>query len=502
MKLLKELLFELEYEKIIGDVDVKIQSIHFNSQEVVKSSLFVANKGVKNDGHDYIMAAISAGASVVVCEKLPLNIVSEITYVKVGDSSYALAIIASNFFDNPSRKIKLVGVTGTNGKTSTVYYLASLFTSLLSRVGMLSTIENQIAERRFPSTHTTPDAITINQLFSDMVDAGCEYCFMEVSSHAIAQNRISGLDFDIAVFTNISRDHLDYHGTFENYLDTKKSFFDQLSPDATALINKDDKYHEHIKRDMSAKYQEYGLGVSNWYHASSIESTINGLSLSLGVPNFQLPDHEADYLFDKYNISIATSLVGDFNAYNLLAAYSVACEFGVEKSLIKRGLNGIQAVPGRFNVLKGKDGVVGIVDYAHTPDALSKVISSIGKFCDVEKDLIIVVGCGGNRDAGKRSIMAKIAAENSSLSIFTSDNPRFENPESILDDMCADLESTLARKIKRITNREDAIRTAVESASKGEIVLIAGKGHENYQEIRSVRHPFDDFKILKKILKI
>jgi UDP-N-acetylmuramoyl-L-alanyl-D-glutamate--2,6-diaminopimelate ligase len=515
MKLLKQLLFELEYDKIIGDVDVKIQSIHFNSQEVVKSSLFVANKGVKNDGHDYIMAAISAGASVVVCEKLPLNIVPEITYVKVSDSSYALAIIASNFFGNPSRKIKLVGVTGTNGKTSTVYYLTSLFEKLyfpdrsypenyLGLVGMISTIENQVNNKRFPSTHTTPDAITINQLLSDMVDTGCEYCFMEVSSHAISQKRISGLDFDIAVFTNISRDHLDYHGTFENYLNTKKSFFDQLSPKAKAIVNIDDPDGCEIARDSQAQNITYGQRLASLYYGTIIRSSVDGLCIGF------------DGLWEDKGgleeITMNTDLVGDFNLYNLLATFAVACELGIHEKnrlaspvtrhSILEALGTVPQVPGRFNVLKGKDGVFGIVDYAHTPDALSKVITSIGKFCDVEKDLVIVVGCGGNRDAGKRSIMAKIAAENSRLSIFTSDNPRFENPESILDDMCSDLGSDLAQKIKRITNREDAIRMAVESASKGEIILIAGKGHENYQEIQSVRHPFDDFKTLKKILKI
>ena len=515
MKLLQQLLCELEYDKIIGDVDVKIQSIHFNSQEVAQSSLFVANKGVKNDGHDYIMAAISAGASVVVCEKLPLNIVPAVTYIKVSDSSYALAIIASNFFDNPSRKIKLVGVTGTNGKTSTVYYLTSLFEQLYfpdrsylgnypGLVGMISTIENQVNNKRFSSTHTTPDAITINKLLSDMVDAGCEYCFMEVSSHAISQKRISGLDFDIAVFTNISRDHLDYHGTFENYLNTKKSFFDQLSPKAKAIVNIDDPEGYDIVRDSQAQHIPYGQRQASLYCGTIIRSSLDGLRI--GFDGFC--EHEGGH----ERITINTDLVGDFNLYNLLATFAVACELVVNEKKcltspvtrhsIIEALSTVPQVPGRFNVLKGKDGVVGIVDYAHTPDALLKVITSIGKFCDVTKDLIIVIGCGGNRDAGKRSIMAKIATENSRLSIFTSDNPRFENPESILDDMCLDLSNALTHKIQRITNREDAIHTAVELAGKGDIILIAGKGHENYQEIRSIRHPFDDFKTLKKILKI
>ena len=497
MKLLKELLFELEYDKIIGDIDVKIKSIHFNSSQVVKLSLFVANKGVKNDGHNYIVDAISCGATVIVCEKLPINIVSGITYVKVADSSYALGIIASNFFNKPSKKIKLIGITGTNGKTSTTYYLTSLFSqnhvdSTGCKVGMISTIENQIHNLRFPTTHTTPDAVAINKLLSEMVDAGCEYCFMEVSSHAICQQRISGLDFDIAVFTNLTRDHLDYHKSFKNYLNVKKSFFDQLSPKATAIVNFDDDYGLAMLMDCPAGRQiKYGMKSNGCFYTGTIlQNNIDGLTLKF------------DELDELESVEMNTNLVGNFNAYNLLAAYAVWVELGFSKERFKVLVSSMGQVPGRFNLLRSKDGIIGVVDYAHTPDALSKVINSIGKFCDVKKDLIIVIGCGGNRDVGKRSIMGKIAAESSRLSIFTSDNPRFENPESILDDMCSDLGSMLDKKIKRITNREDAIRIAVESASKGQIILVAGKGHEKYQEIKGTYFPFDDFHTLKKILKI
>ena len=505
MKLLTELLnintkliesngFSLDYVKIIGESDVKIKSIHFDSSKVVKSSLFIANKGVKNDGHNYIMDAISAGASVIVCENLPLNIVPGITYVQVPEntSSYALGLLASSFFNNPSEKIKLVGVTGTNGKTSTVYYLTSLFKQLNFKVGMISTIENQIDNLRFPSTHTTPDAITINQLLSDMVDAGCEYCFMEVSSHGIAQNRLTGLDFDIGVFTNISRDHLDYHGTFENYLNTKQSFFTNhiARLDAKSIINFDNKYRQRMIEFILDAWPEYNNFdyysmdesslLDNYAHI--VKDTIDGMTLEIGGDE------------------ITTNLVGEFNAYNLLVTYCVACHLGVDKSLIKRGLSSIQQVPGRFNVLKSKNSIVGIVDYAHTPDALSKVITSIRKFCDVEKDLIIVIGCGGNRDVGKRPLMGKVAADNCALSIFTSDNPRLEDPKSIIDDMCSDLSSEAIKKIKKIINREDAIRYAVDSASPGSIVLVAGKGHEKFQDSNGKKISFDDFSILQKLL--
>ena len=483
MKLLRELLYGLECQSIIGNTNVDILNIQFNSKEVRSGDLFVAIQGKHHDGHNFIVNAIDSGAVVVVCENIPNKITDQATYVTVKNSSFALSILASNFFNNPSKKIKLIGVTGTNGKTSVVYYLFDLFKKLNFKVGILSTIDQKIDNISYPSTHTTPNPLVLNQALLSMVKKGCDFCFMEVSSHAINQHRIVGLHFDIAVFTNITRDHLDYHITFNNYINTKKSFFDSLSNQTVSIVNLDDEYGSKMLMDTESKKVFYSIKKKAHYQASIVEDTINGLTMSID------------------DIQVSSELIGQFNAYNLLTAYSIATELGQDKIKILEYLSSVQAPPGRFNIIRSEKGVIGIVDYAHTPDALKKVVLSISNFCTINKDLIIVVGCGGDRDRGKRSIIGKIASENSSLAIFTSDNPRSEDPNSIIEDMCADLSGILKNNVRKIINREEAIISAIQSASVDSIVLIAGKGHEKFQEINNEKIPFDDVQILKKILK-
>ena len=483
MKLLRELLHGLDCDTIIGNTNSSISNIQFDSNKVSGLDLFVAINGQNHDGHDFIEDVISAGVTAIVCERIPEKQIENVTYIKVFNSSMALGILASNFFNNPSKKINLIGITGTNGKTSTAYYLFSLFKKLNFKVGLISTIDQKINNKSYPATHTTPNPIELNQLLSLMVKEGCDFCFMEVSSHAISQNRIAGLYFDIAVFTNITRDHLDYHKSFRDYINTKKSFFDSLSNVVKSIVNIDDKYGYEMLKDTSSKKIFYSLTNNAHYQAVVVENSITGLTIRID------------------NQEITTQLIGDFNAYNLLAVYSIARELGQNQDLILKELSNIKSPPGRFNMIRSRSGVIGIVDYAHTPDALKKAISSISDFCDIHKNLIIVLGCGGNRDRGKRRIMGKIAAQNSLISIFTSDNPRSEHPDSIIHDMCEDLSNELKNQVHKIINREDAIDAAVRFSSNKSIILIAGKGHEQFQEINGKKIPFDDFKTLKKLLK-
>ena len=483
MKLLRELLHGLDCDTIIGNTNSFISNIQFDSNKVSRLDLFVAINGQNHDGHDFIEDVISAGVTAIVCERIPEKQIENVTYIKVSNSSMALGILASNFFNNPSKKINLIGITGTNGKTSTAYYLFSLFKKLNFKVGLISTIDQKINNKSYPATHTTPNPIELNRLLSLMVKEGCDFCFMEVSSHAISQNRIAGLYFDIAVFTNITRDHLDYHKSFRDYINTKKSFFDSPSNVVKSIVNIDDKYGYEMLKDTSSKKIFYSLTNNAHYQAVVVENSITGLTIRID------------------NQEITTQLIGDFNAYNLLAVYSIARELGQNQDLILKELSNIKSPPGRFNIIRSRSGVIGIVDYAHTPDALKKAILSISDFCDIHKNLIIVLGCGGNRDRGKRRIMGKIAAQNSLISIFTSDNPRLENPDSIIDDMCEDLSNELKSKVHKIINREDAIDAAVRFSSNKSIILIAGKGHEQFQEINGKKIPFDDFKTLKKLLK-
>ncbi len=480
---LKDLLYNLQCIDIIGNTNLIISQISISSSDVIPLGLFVAVRGLNNDGHDFINDAISCGAHCIICESVPKDIEKKITYIQVEDSLIALSSLSSIFFYNPSSKIKLIGITGTNGKTSTAYYLASLFRKLNYKVGLISTIEYQIDSHTTLSTHTTPNAIIINQLLSKMVQAGCDYCFMEVSSHGISQKRITGLDFDVAVFTNISRDHLDYHITFDHYLNTKKNFFDNLSSQATSIINIDDSYGSLMVNDSKSKKVFYSVKQKSHYNATLLQSELGGLVINID------------------GTEISTSIAGDFNLYNILATYAVAIEMGQKKRRVLKFLSSILPVPGRFKTIQSKNGIFGIVDYAHTPDALNQVISSVSNFCNLIQDLIIVVGCGGNRDQGKRADMGKIASENSKMSIFTSDNPRLEDPKSIISDMLQGVEDDSQNKVKTIIDREAAINFAVKSAEPGSIILVAGKGHEKYQEANGKKIWFDDYQILKKFLK-
>ncbi len=483
MKLLRELLYSCPLDSVYGDTNIAISNIFINSNEVSTRSIFIAIDGVKINGHQFIDQAIENGAVAIICEALPKKTHNHVTYVKVVNSSRVLGLVASNFFNNPSSSINLIGITGTNGKTSTAYYLFELFQKLNLKVGLISTIEHKINNQSFTSTHTTPNTLETNKLLSLMVKEGCEFCFMEVSSHGIDQNRITGLNFRVAVFSNISRDHLDYHKSFEHYKNTKKKFFDNLNKDAISIVNKDDKYSSNIILDTKSKKIFYAINSNAHYNASIIESNLLGLSLEIGKQ------------------TIATRLIGDFNAHNILAVYAVARQLGQDNVKVLKLLSSISPVPGRFNIIRSpKSNVVGIVDYAHTPDALRKVILSISNFCNPTQDLIIVLGCGGNRDKGKRPIMGKIAFQSSSQIIFTSDNPRFEDPTSIIDDMCLELPKETGNKIHKIQNREEAICFAFNQVNRESVVLVAGKGHEKFQEIGNNKKPFDDAQIITNIL--
>ncbi len=484
MKLLSDLLYKSRIEEVKGKTNRLVDSICFDSRQVKKHSVFIAVRGVSVDGHSFIKNAINSGAIVVVCESFPDEVNQSITYVRVKDSSFALGIIASNFFGNPSEKLKLIGVTGTNGKTTIVTLLYLLFRKLGNKIGMLSTVRNQILEASIPSTHTTPDAITINKLLSKMVDKGCSHCFMEVSSHAIHQNRIAGLDFHLALFSNITHDHLDYHKTFDEYLHAKKQFFDGLPLGSIALINADEKHGKTMALNTKATVKKYGLKTMADYKCRVIENSFEGLQLSID-------GHE-----------VWTRLVGSFNAYNLLSVYSAAIELGEDKINVLTSLSSLSAVEGRFQHFKSDNGVIAIVDYAHTPDALKKVLNTIKDIRSGNEQLITVFGCGGDRDKEKRPLMARIAANLSDRVFATSDNPRSENPDLIIDEMKKGLDPVELAKILSISDRGEAIKVACTLAQPGDIILVAGKGHEKYQEIEGVKYPFDDVEILQNSFNI
>lgn len=484
MKLLKEILYKSGIEEVVGSTQLAIEKICFDSREIEKFSLFVAVSGTQVDGHQFIDKAIEDGAVAIICEKLPDNILESITYVRVQNSALALGVMASNFYDNPSSEIKLVGVTGTNGKTTTATLLHALFTQLGYKVGLLSTVVNKIGEEEITATHTTPDAIQLNSLLRYMIAEGCEYCFMEVSSHAIHQNRIAGVDFTGAVFTNITHDHLDYHKTFEEYLKAKKKFFDHLNDASFALINKDDKNGEVMLQNTSAKKYSYALKSMSDFSCKVVENDFSGMLLNID------------------GSEVWTKLIGKFNAYNMLAIYSTAVLLGLEKLTVLTAMSNLISVDGRFQYVKSVNNVAGIVDYAHTPDALKNVLKTINDIRTGNEKLITVVGCGGDRDKEKRPIMAQIACELSDKIILTSDNPRTENPDEIIKDMRQGVDGIHFKKVLAIVNREEAIRTACTLASNGDVVLIAGKGHEKYQEINGERIPFDDLKILKETFEI
>ena len=483
MKLLSDILYKTRLEEIIGSTNVAISSVTFDSRKVKKDSLFIATRGTASDGHHYIELAIEAGAVAIVCEDLPETLKENVTYVKVLDSSASLGYIACNFFDNPSEKLKLVGITGTNGKTTTVTLLFNLFRGLGYNVGLLSTVENKINTTVIPSTHTTPDALSLNELLAKMVEAGCQYAFMEVSSHAIVQHRITGLKFTGAAFSNITHDHLDYHKTFEEYIRAKKMFFDNLQDDAFALTNKDDRNGSVMLQNTKAKKYSYGLKSIADFKCRVVENHLNGLLLSID------------------NQEVWVKLIGSFNAYNVLVVYSIAILLKQDKVQVLTTLSNLNSVEGRFQYIKSKNGIVAIVDYAHTPDALKNVLETIKDIRTGNEQVITLVGCGGDRDAAKRPIMAQIACEYSNKVVLTSDNPRSEDPEDILNQMQGGINPVEMKKTLRISDRKEAIRTAVAFAKGGDIILIAGKGHEKYQEIKGVKHPFDDFEIVKENFK-
>lgn len=482
MKVLKDILYKVSLTSTIGDMERRVSSIVFDSRKVEERSAFVAVPGTQVDGHDFIATALEKGATVIICEKLPEVIVEGITYVQVVNSAKALGIMASNFFDNPSEKIKVVAVTGTNGKTTTVTLLHQLFVAMGYSTGLLSTVENKINSEVIPATHTTPDAVSVQALLRKMVDSGCTHCFMEASSHAIVQERIAGLKLAGAVFTNITHDHLDYHGTFDEYIKAKKKLFDELPKDAFALVNGDDKRGSVMLQNCKATHQTYALKTSADFKAKILSNTLEGLEL------------------DIHGKQIWFRMIGAFNAYNLLGVLGVAVLLGEDEDEVLRALSGIRGAKGRFDRIS-IGGITAIVDYAHTPDALENVLKTINGVRTGNEQLITVVGCGGNRDKTKRPVMAKIAVTESNKAIFTSDNPRFEEPMDILREMQAGVGPSDIRKTLTIEDRREAIKTAVMLSQKGDIILIAGKGHEDYQEIKGVKHHFDDAEVVTEILE-
>lgn len=484
VKLLKDILYKSGIVEVIGSTNVAIESVCFDSRNAEKFSLFVAVRGTKSDGHKFIEDVISKGAIAIVCENFPQKINEKITYVKVQNSSVALGFIAANFYDNPSEKIKLVGVTGTNGKTTTVTLLHRLFRELGYKVGLLSTVVNKIDNTEIPSTHTTPDALQLNALLNEMVKQKCTHCFMEVSSHAVVQHRISGVNFTGAVFTNITHDHLDYHKTFDEYIKAKKKFFDDLPSSAFALINKDDARSAVMVQNTKAAVKTFSLKMAADFKCKIIESSFSGLNLNIDGK------------------SLWTKLIGTFNAYNIIGVYATAILLGEEKMNVLTVISNLSSVEGRFQCIKTPNNIIGIVDYAHTPDALENVLKTIREIRTGNEKLISVVGCGGDRDPLKRPIMAHIASEASDKIILTSDNPRSENPEKIIKEMQTGINPAHLKKTLSITNRREAIKTACALAEDGDIILVAGKGHEKYQEINGVKYPFDDMKILSEMLKV
>ena len=483
MKNLKDILYKVRIEAVHGATDIAISKIEFDSRKIELNDVFVAIRGTLSDGHDYIEKALSLGAIAVICEEFPSVIVNGVTYIKVKDSNEALAFLAANYYENPSENIRLVGVTGTNGKTTIASLLYQLFKKAGYKVGLLSTVKIMVDNQEFKATHTTPDSLTINKYLDLMVQEGCEFCFMEVSSHGIHQKRTEALHFAGGVFTNLSHDHLDYHNTFAEYRDVKKIFFDNLPKSAFAITNIDDKNGAIMLQNTKAKKLSYALKSYADYKAQILENQLSGLLLKIN-------DNE-----------VWVKLIGSFNAYNLLAIYGVAVELGIEKVEALRLLSELESVSGRFQFIVSDSKITAIVDYAHTPDALENVLKTIEDIRTKNEQLITVVGCGGDRDKTKRPIMANIASSMSDKAIFTSDNPRTENPETIIEEMEKGVEPQNFKKTVSILDRKQAIKTACQLANPNDIILIAGKGHETYQEINGVRHDFDDLKIVTDLLQ-
>ncbi|MDJ1468401.1 UDP-N-acetylmuramoyl-L-alanyl-D-glutamate--2,6-diaminopimelate ligase [Xanthocytophaga flava] len=479
---LSQLLQGVPVLAITGDTTQQITKLCLDSRQVQPGSLFAAVRGTQTDGHQFIAKAVELGATAIVCEQLPETQVASVVYIQVSDSAKALGFIASNFYGNPSEKLKLVAVTGTNGKTTTVTLLYQLFRRLGYRTGMLSTVRNYIDDKPVEATHTTPDAINLNALLADMVTAGCTHAFMEASSHAIVQERTAGVKFTGAIFTNITHDHLDFHQTFDNYIKAKKKLFDELPSSAFALANLDDKRGLIILQNTSARKATFSLVNPAPFKGRLIANTLHGLEMEI----------EGKEVWFK--------LIGEFNAYNILGVYATAILLGEPIEEVLMQLSDVLPAPGRFDQVRSAEGVIGIVDYAHTPDALENVLETIQELKDGGK-VITIVGCGGNRDAAKRPLMAEIACKLSDKILLTSDNPRFEEPEAILADMEKGVKITDRNRVQTIIDRKEAIAKAVALAQPGDIILIAGKGHETYQEIKGVKYPFDDKKIITELFE-
>ncbi|MEZ4788081.1 MAG: UDP-N-acetylmuramoyl-L-alanyl-D-glutamate--2,6-diaminopimelate ligase [Flavobacterium haoranii] len=482
MNILKDILYKVHLEAVQGATDIAVNKIEFDSRKVELNDVFVAIRGSLSDGHDFIEKAVNQGAIAIFCEEFPSKIVNGVTYVKVENSNEALAHLANNFYENPSSKLRLVGVTGTNGKTTIASLLYQMFKKAGYKVGLLSTVKIMVDETEYKATHTTPDSLTINHFLNEMIEVGCEFCFMEVSSHGIHQKRTEGLHFEGGIFTNLSHDHLDYHKTFAEYRDVKKSYFDNLPKTAFAITNVDDKNGSIMLQNTKAKKITYAIKSYADYKAQVLENQFTGLLLKIN------------------NNEVWTKLIGSFNAYNLLAIYATAVELGIEQNEALRLLSELESVSGRFQYFISSGKITAIVDYAHTPDALENVLNTINNIRTKNEELITVVGCGGDRDKTKRPIMAQIASELSTKAIFTSDNPRTEDPQVIIEEMEKGVEAQNFKKTVSILDRKQAIKTACQFAQPNDIILIAGKGHETYQEVNGVRHDFDDLKIVRELL--
>jgi len=480
---LKDILWKVAIEAVHGSTDVAIEKMEFDSRKVTENDVFIAIRGTISDGHEFIETAINKGAIAIICDVFPQIIVTGITYIKVNDTNKAMAVMAANYFDNPSKKLKLIGITGTNGKTTIASLLFQLFQKAGYKTGLLSTVKIVVDTNEYKATHTTPDSIAINHYLHEMVNAGVEYCFMEVSSHGIHQKRTEGLHFTGGVFTNLSHDHLDYHATFSEYRDVKKSFFDHLPKTAFALSNIDDKNGSVMMQNTNARKLTYALKSYADYKAQILENQLSGLLLKIN-------DNE-----------VWVRLIGTFNAYNLLAIYGTAIELGLESLEVLRLLSELESVSGRFQYIISNGKITAIVDYAHTPDALENVLKTINDIRTKNEQLITVVGCGGDRDKTKRPIMANIASDLSDKIIITSDNPRTENPETIIEEMERGVAPQNYKKTVSIIDRKQAIKAACQLAQANDIILIAGKGHETYQEINGIRHDFDDMKMVKEMLE-
>lgn len=479
---LRDILYRTSIEAVKGPTDIDIAKIEFDSRLIGKGDAFVAIRGTQSDGHDFIEKAISLGAVAIVCETLPELLVEGVTYVEAKSASAALAHMAANYYGNPSHNIKLVGITGTNGKTTIASLLYQLFKNAGYKTGLLSTVKIMVDETEYKATHTTPDSLTINKYLKEMEEIGCEYCFMEVSSHGIHQNRTAGLEFAGGVFTNLSHDHLDYHSSFAEYRDVKKRFFDELPKTAFGIVNVDDKNGLIMLQNTMAKKLTYALKTYADYKAQILENQLSGLLLKINEQE------------------VWVKLIGTFNAYNLLAIYATAVNLGLESQEVLRLMSELESVSGRFQFIVSDTKITAIVDYAHTPDALENVLSTIESIRTRNEQLITVVGCGGDRDRTKRPVMAHIASSMSNMAIFTSDNPRTEIPEDIIEDMEKGVEPQNYKKTLAVVDRKQAIKIACQLARPNDIILIAGKGHETYQEIKGVRYDFDDMETVKEIL--